>query len=692
MNTQNEIALVILGNPISAGGMQTLAVLGRYPSEEFKNLDSQPLIKEGISYMIRHANDQITYTIKNINVRPSDSGRDGSLIISIAIPKTRRLKANKSPYSLLMDIYNRFVKDYMIANNDGTLVFKVQDIDKSAFEEILQEYEVEGQRGQIYVPMQNTGGVGVVCAPTEEKMLELFRDSQYPEFREYSHVEIGRTCHPTVNIDIPRKKEYVVYINNRQFKTVVNGEDIIDSSSFLKDEDEYHTYQEAHIRFTLQDLMESENGELLGGLVKLRGLEIICTILPKPKDFSFSTDIVPRGQSWEEEDNAKVKYLLKEKSIKVKFGANDITENFITREKIEVKGDDAKKNLSVEPRDYGDYEFDGKKDLNEQMLILQIAKKFRKREAIPSVGRRMPTTGNNSSSTNNNILTVEITIDQKGDEKYDAILYKKKSSYDDRNHFYLRQPLNFQLSNKKYTAIFNVDSIWTNNTFLKIEKFSQDKTECFEIEQQLYFVSNPAKISIHACDFRLISHPSKWKKGLTRKCVIAVFFFLLGLGLGYGLCFKVNEAKIKSQEEIQVEDKAGYETNTGKPDVESSIAKDDSLTHEETSPDNPEDLEHVDEPVTPVTPPATPDYLDQIVKAANKRDWAKMEESVKKAYRANQIDQPQKTAIEHFWWGNEKRLTPSQIAKRDKALGGKQFRTIEDLVNFYNEEIKPILD
>ena len=203
MANTNGIALLIEGTATIRGSIEPLVTVGVVP-RECEAVAVGALLKEPLSYVLRHTATHRCYTVIDRSVRPYGSLRKGTLSISIAISRQRQLANRQSPYTILKEIYNTFVALNMWAAPTGEHIFNEGEYDRSVFVTLLGKYRLESAQEGDYVEMPATGKKALVCIDTEEKLSMLMRDSQYPELRGVSQLEIGRQCAPTINIPIPR--------------------------------------------------------------------------------------------------------------------------------------------------------------------------------------------------------------------------------------------------------------------------------------------------------------------------------------------------------------------------------------------------------------------------------------------------------------------------------------------------------
>lgn len=535
------ISILIKGNSCSSAGFSPLLLVGVFPSREEDKMDTQPLVKEPVTYRIRHAVDYIGYSIVDTNVRSSDASRSGRLVVGVTIPREMQLKGGQSPYTLLKNIYTKYVNENMTISSDGVRTFKTEKPEKSSYDQLLQSFELEERRNHAYVEMSSSGGVGVVCAPTEEKLEELFRDSQYPEFQQFSQIEVGRSCEPSVNIDIPRKKEYHVYLNGRDVqKTLRSAYDRFDSKIYLHDT-EFTTYVDNHVCFTLEDLTMSADGTLFNGRVRLQDNRIDCKVNAKEKMFPFYAVIAsPLGGKLLEEEKSKVKKLLSSGKLKVLFGGEDYSGAFLTEEEFLVIGEKVKDPVTLTIQETEEFIFSLKKERGNGKLVLIAEQKKKRQSEVPpirvddnrrgfvdSYKKKEPVASNATSD----VLTINFRSKSNG--SYEVIVTKGNNG----DKFYqLRQPVTLMRSpntKNEYGAVMTIDRNWqsaSGDIYIQLMRTLQDGSVESTQQDNLFFTnSREAIVIIDELDFDRHRSSSKWIK----LGAIVMAATLIGGGVGF---------------------------------------------------------------------------------------------------------------------------------------------------------------
>jgi hypothetical protein len=700
MATAIKIALLIQGNVNSSGGMQPLVTVGLFPTEEIGNLDVAPIIQESQSFKIKHCANYIIYNLTDTKVRPIGAARDGRLVIALAMPCRLQLKDGKSPYTLLKEIYTKFVSENMRPTDDGYHIFVSLEPDNEEFRTLLSLNSTEDRPSQVYIPMSQTGGKGVVQAATEEKLEALFRDSQYPEFRQFSEIEIGRTCQPTVNIEIPRHCEYKIMLNGSLInKTLVNGTDSFNSEDYLHD-GKYTTYIGQHVAFTLSELITDEDGSMFDGRVTLQGETVKCIVNSKPKEFKFKAEIKPSlGNSLTQEDVEIIKQWLNNNNLRVMFGGENINQTFLNNETIQANGENVNLPLSIlTSQSIENYQFSIDKNIETKKIILK-ARKVRKPDPVPvrypEPSPRKTQEQNNLPQPAANSTGMELWFINTKDFKneYRAIV---KSS-DDKH--YLRQTLSFIEKKQKngetlYRASVTLDDTWklAGDIIVWIE-CEKDRIIISSQPQSPSFMNNMAELDITNLQYK---KKQSNKPSMIIPIVAGIAGVIFGLVIGWFLFSNISnkENDDNSEDVAELNQKINsLENDIKDKDAEISSLKGQLEAQEEmkTEPKRGETVKTESNPKPVVAETVQVDYKSQIVDKFNTRNYDALSGKnglLAKAVKAKQITGTQSQKISLFWWNpndSKGQYNVSQKAKIRDALAGKQFRSIDKIVELSDQ-------
>lgn len=251
-----QITLCIGGTPDREAGYQALAIIGLFPADQFDNMDRTTLFAEKPVCSIKHTPDYIVYQLIDRKILHFNYPTNGMLSIALTIPNDMQLSDGKSPYTLLKSIYDKFLNEYITSSNDGVDKFLNKKVDPEIFQQIVAQYSLEPHKDR-YVVM-NGSLTGTLCVP-QNKMEDLFRDSQYAEFANFKDIEIGTSCNSTMGLElleIPRPASYQVYVKGIPQPEYLSKP----TDSYTTHLDRTEDYYFKNISFTLGDLLASENG------------------------------------------------------------------------------------------------------------------------------------------------------------------------------------------------------------------------------------------------------------------------------------------------------------------------------------------------------------------------------------------------------------------------------------------------
>ena len=533
----SSISLLIQGNKRSHGGFSPLLKVGIIPIDEINSekMDKARAVSENPMYVIRHADRYVIYTLQDSKVKSCDGTRRGRMTISLAIPKNKCLSDGHSPYEVLKLVYEKFQRECMTLGEDGLYCFLSNDYDDVPFEQILFQYNLEDYNGK-YRPMLGTGGVGIVCANTEEKLSLLFKDSQYEQFENYNEVEVGMFCNPTIDIEIPRKPVYRLYVNNTFKKGLSNDGDSYSSLNEIYSDSEYYNYD--IINFTLRELLDSPDNTLFDDKVKLdfQQERIDCEVLKTPKDFHYNLML-------EGDVDDEVRMMLQAERLQLKFGPFFLDKHFWGDKKIILRGEEvqtAYPNWSKKVE--GKYTFSVK--VIDKVITLSV-KKEKVETVKPGWGfgdvKYPPVPKGNGS----NSLKIVVKSEQDYDYEVLNIEVKKEGT----NSWSLCQPLNFKKEKKdSYKAELEIDSDWMNSDVqITIENKNERK-------KQNFFKTIEKETSVTMKEkWDVIPSKNFWQKYRAKIIVFIVGIILGGLIIGGGATaylLYLNKKQEKPQDEI----------------------------------------------------------------------------------------------------------------------------------------------
>lgn len=230
----DKLSLLICGTQVSSDGFQELVHIGFTPKKDDVDEGYDKQFSASECYVeCKHCREFIRYSmvLNPGKVRSADSPRDGRLSIVVTIFRNVRLDGGRSPFDLLMAIWEKFRTECMTLGYNGKYMFNPGKYSQEAFDYILKNYPTIPYPGK-YVEMV---GVEPACLvlPSEYMIGQLFNDTQYSELSAYSCLRVatkGIVLRP-ISLEIPRKQRFSVFVNgnkrgevspNDRFKLTVN--------------------------------------------------------------------------------------------------------------------------------------------------------------------------------------------------------------------------------------------------------------------------------------------------------------------------------------------------------------------------------------------------------------------------------------------------------------------------------------
>lgn len=320
---KQKIGLCIGGTKMRQSGFTPLVISGILACD-IKKMDRVSLVQERPAYIITHTNEYILYQLIDSYVKAYDSDTSGLLSIALTIKKDVQLADGKSPYSLLRETYDKFRSEYMRLDNKGYENFLNKDVNPTDFDAILEQYPLEERLSEyILMSSDSNSRSGKLCVP-QEKLEDLFRDSQYPEFAQFKEIEIGVDGSKTLsvrgleNIEIPRPQIYAIEVNGKRVEQkLIRRSDSFNTARFLHDTEDVKYEQ---MSFSLGELLDApihrfESGNSSVVLDKERNL-IVCKIDEERLTYLLEYEII----GGTEEERIKMANWILHKEVKLTFG------------------------------------------------------------------------------------------------------------------------------------------------------------------------------------------------------------------------------------------------------------------------------------------------------------------------------------------------------------------------------------
>lgn len=259
-----QISVLASGNPAGNAGVGPIVIFNN-PQFEVGNDTHGGLGDNDYYFSLKIERNYTVYKLIKNNVRSFQAVRGGYLAIAFSIPRGYELVAT-NPYRVLMDLWNKFRDSCMSLKDPANQIyeFNSRNIDKDVLNEVAGGYALRATN-KAYRPMNSQSSqVGLVVRP-EEKIEELLKDVQYPEFSSFKEILIAEQANNTTNysvlpgIQIPRPVSYAVVVDGMQRDSVADINKVIEVSSALNPV----FYQNDTKKFSVSEL---QDGRLISGV------------------------------------------------------------------------------------------------------------------------------------------------------------------------------------------------------------------------------------------------------------------------------------------------------------------------------------------------------------------------------------------------------------------------------------------
>lgn len=289
----NHISVKVSGNPDSNSGFVPILL---FNSPSFAVDDQFYVGFDNCSYFytIKTTKVQTIYKLVKNNVRSYGATRAGSLVIAFSVPKNYTIDGGKTPYDVLEELKNEFLKKCMTCKDPvrETYEFNPGRIDLHVLDEVASKFTISPQPSPDRV-MNPTAPIGYIVK-SDIEIEKLFHDINYPEFDNYSEVIVAETVNqtsyiPINNIQIPRLKNYAIYVDGVYNIACTDVNQILTVSSGKSQE----YYNNKSIQFSIQNL---KDGDIFPGFdlqeIKER-IDISTVGWATPKSRTIKIKIVP---------------------------------------------------------------------------------------------------------------------------------------------------------------------------------------------------------------------------------------------------------------------------------------------------------------------------------------------------------------------------------------------------------------
>lgn len=352
----SNISLRIAGTKQRQAGFAPLVSVGVLAGGEGDNMDRVPCVAEKPAYILKHASDYILYQLIDRQVKSFDADASGVLSIALTIPSNMQLANNVSPYRLLREVYETYLKTYMDHLSDGRDSFKNTDNDSELFRSILTQYPLE-ERKSAYITMNPQGLTGIVCVSPND-IEDFFCNTQYREFASFKDIEIGISCHEYVSTGLERLQiplpsaVYEVWVNGQRTGATMQFPMDTYSSNIVSTK--YYDYE--NVDFSLEELLNAPDNRLLKNnaviFLDFKSNRVICEL--KKKEIYYNLLYVYEGNV----ENAKhiIEEAICRGNVRLLMDGQDVSQTIFKSSSVPAsRGENVK--IQISPAVISSYSF-----------------------------------------------------------------------------------------------------------------------------------------------------------------------------------------------------------------------------------------------------------------------------------------------------------------------------------------------
>ena len=259
MADNKYISLKVCGNQYANSGFMPLVSFNS-PLFEVTDVEYGGFNSNSYFFTIKIEKSQVVYTMIKNNVRSCNAAlREGSLKISMAIPKGYKISDGKSPYDALLKLKDAFLSLCMTCKDPvkGIYEFNSGMISPTILDDVAKEFAIEQISGP-YHPMSVGGPKGYITLP-EEQINLLLSDVQYSEFSSYGEIVVAQSVQatnytPIVNLQVPRKSRFSVILDGEEDGYVENPDEEIT----VKGKKNTKFYDNQQFTFTISNVRKGQ--------------------------------------------------------------------------------------------------------------------------------------------------------------------------------------------------------------------------------------------------------------------------------------------------------------------------------------------------------------------------------------------------------------------------------------------------
>lgn len=265
----NNISVKVCGNPDSNSGFVPLLL---FNSPSFAVEDQFYVGFDNCSYFfsMKVETTQTVYKLIKNNVKSYGASRAGSLVISFSIPKGYKLEGGYTPYDVLTQLKEEFLKCCMTCKDPSkeSYEYKPGRVDQHILDEKIKKFTIAPANIPHRV-MNPSGSIGYIVRP-ESDIEKFFHDTKYPELQLYKELIVAESVNnsnytPITNIQIPRPPVYTLVVDGIQKGQGYSDIDapIVIASGNMGDP----YYNHKTVKFSIRDLLDKN-------VLPVEGIEI----------------------------------------------------------------------------------------------------------------------------------------------------------------------------------------------------------------------------------------------------------------------------------------------------------------------------------------------------------------------------------------------------------------------------------
>ena len=299
MADNKYISLKVCGNQYANSGFMPLVSFNS-PLFEVTDVEYGGFNLNSYFFTIKIEKSQVVYTMIKNNVRSCNAAlREGSLKISMAIPKGYKISNGKSPYDALVKLKDAFISLCMTCKDSvkGIYEFNSGMISPTILDEVAKEFAIEQISGP-YHPMSVGGPKGYITLP-EEQISLLLSDVQYAEFSPYGEIVVAQSVQatnytPIVNLQVPRESRFAIIVDGVEDGYVKDPNEEIPVRG-KKDSRYYDNYQ---FSFCISDIRNGKNIPNVKIDEEKEMISIDTSTLSSPKQVKVSIEFDAEAQGY----------------------------------------------------------------------------------------------------------------------------------------------------------------------------------------------------------------------------------------------------------------------------------------------------------------------------------------------------------------------------------------------------------